>query len=82
MVKTLRMIGTPLNPWLLTMTRNRKSPAAAAEHYETQDVSGEMEAGTWGQHETRPPVEAMSGFNSRLPTAVRNDARAIVRARG
>jgi hypothetical protein len=66
----------------MTMTSDRESPAAAAEHYETQDVSGEMEAGTWKRHEGKQPAEAMSGFNTRLPTAVLNDARAIARARG
>jgi hypothetical protein len=65
----------------MTMTSDRES-AAPAEHYETQDVSGEMEGGTWEHHEARPPGEAMSGFNTRLPTAVLNDARAIARARG
>jgi hypothetical protein len=66
----------------MTMTSDRDSLAAAAEHYETQDVSGEMEAGTWERHEGKQPGEAMSGFNTRLPTAVLNEARAIARARG
>ena len=64
------------------MTGDRESPAAAAEHYETRDISAEMEAGIWERHEGKQPAEAMSGFNTRLPTRVLNDARAIARARG
>jgi hypothetical protein len=66
----------------MTMTDSRENPAAAAEHYDTQDVSDEMEAGTWERHEGRHPAEAMSGFNTRLPTTVLNEARMIARTRG
>jgi len=65
----------------MTMSSDRDTPAAATEYYETQDVSGEMEAEAWERHEGRS-AEAMSGFNTRLPTRVLNDARAIARARG
>jgi hypothetical protein len=65
----------------MTMSSERDDPAAAIEYYETQDVSGEMEAEAWERHEGRS-AEAMSGFNTRLPTTVLNDARAIARARG
>jgi hypothetical protein len=64
------------------MTNDSNRPAEAAEHYETRDISQEMEAGTWERHEGKQPTTAMSGFNTRLPTAVLNDARAIARARG
>ena len=66
----------------MTMTDSRESPAAAAEHYETHDVSGELEAGTWERHESRNPAQAMSGFNTRMPTTVLNEARTIARHRG
>ena len=56
--------------------------SGAAEYYDTHDISAEMEAGEWSRHEGKPPETAMSGFNTRLPTAVLNDARAIARARG
>jgi predicted DNA binding CopG/RHH family protein len=53
-----------------------------AEYYDTQDISADMQAGEWTRHEGRQADRAMSGFNTRLPTAVLNDARAIARARG
>ncbi len=55
---------------------------AAADYYETHDAAAEMDATTWERHEGRQPSEAMSGFNTRLPTTVLNDARAIAAARG
>jgi len=64
------------------MTNDGDRLAGAAEYYETRDISQEMEAGTWEHHEGKQPAGAMSGFNTRLPTAVLNDARAIARARG
>lgn len=66
----------------MTMTTDRESPPAADDYYGTQDISSEMEAATWERHKGMPPSEAMSGFNTRLPTAVLNDVRAIARARG
>lgn len=59
-----------------------ENPGGTADYYQTHDVSDEMEAGTWERHEGKQPATAMSGFNTRLPTAVLNDARAIARARG
>jgi predicted HicB family RNase H-like nuclease len=56
--------------------------AGIADHYDSHDVSVEMQAGEWSRHEPGPPQTAMSGFNTRLPTAVLDDARAIARARG
>ncbi len=56
--------------------------AETAEYYDTHDISGEMQAGEWTPHEGKHPETAMSGFNTRLPTTVLNDARAIARARG
>jgi hypothetical protein len=56
--------------------------AGAAEYYDTNDVSAEMLAGEWTTHEGRDPETAMSGFNTRLPTGVLNDARTIARSRG
>ena len=53
-----------------------------AEYYDNHDISADMEAGEWSRHEGKRPETAMSGFNTRLPTAVLNDARAIARARG
>jgi hypothetical protein len=53
-----------------------------AEYYDTQDVSADMGAGEWSRHEGKRPETAMSGFNTRLPTTVLNDARAIARTRG
>ena len=53
-----------------------------ADYYQTHDVSEEMEAEAWERHEGKQPDTAMSGFNTRLPTAVLNDVRAIARARG
>lgn len=41
-----------------------------------------MESGTWERHEGKQPATAMSGFNTRLPTAVLNDARVIAQGRG
>ncbi len=66
----------------MTMTNDRKRPAEAAEYYETHDISQDMEAATWERHEGKQPATAMSGFNTRLPTEVLNDARAIARSRG
>ena len=56
--------------------------AETAEYYDTHDISADMQAGDWSCHEGKQPETAMSGFNTRLPTAVLNDARAIARARG
>jgi hypothetical protein len=56
--------------------------AETAEYYDTHDISAEMEAEEWSRHEGKRPETAMSGFNTRLPTAVLNDARTIARARG
>jgi hypothetical protein len=64
----------------MTMTRN--SDSETADYYQTHDISTEMENGTWQRHEGKQAEAAMSGFNTRLPTAVLNDARAIARARG
>jgi len=64
------------------MTNENDRLAEAADYYQTHDISQEMEAGTWERHEGKQPATAMSGFNTRLPTAVLNDARAIARARG
>jgi hypothetical protein len=66
----------------MTMTNDRERPVEAAEYYETHDISQEMEGGAWERHEGKQPATAMSGFNTRLPTAVLNDARAIASARG
>jgi hypothetical protein len=48
--------------------------AETAEYYDTHDISADMEAGEWSRHEGKLPETAMSGFNTRLPTAVLNDA--------
>ncbi len=56
--------------------------AETAEYYDTHDISVDMQAGEWSRHEGKQAEAAMSGFNTRLPTAVLNDARAIARARG
>ena len=66
----------------MTMTSNSDSQAGTADYYQTHDISAEMESGTWERHEGRQPEAAMSGFNTRLPTTVLDDARAIARARG
>ena len=66
----------------MTMTNDSDRPAQASDYYEAHDISQEMEAGTWERHEDKAPTAAMSGFNTRLPTTVLNDARAIARARG
>jgi hypothetical protein len=66
----------------MTMTRNSDSQTETADYYQTHDISAEMESGTWERHEGRQPEAAMSGFNTRLPTAVLDDARVIARARG
>jgi len=60
----------------------KDNPDGIAEYYDTQDISADMEAGEWSRHEGKRPATAMSGFNTRLPTTVLNDARAIARARG
>jgi predicted HicB family RNase H-like nuclease len=65
----------------MIMTNDSQSQETA-DYYETHDISREMEAGTWQRHEGTPPASAMSGFNTRLPTAVLDDARALARARG
>jgi hypothetical protein len=64
------------------MTKDNDRLAETADYYETHDISQEMETGTWERHEGEQPAAAMSGFNTRLPTTVLNDARAIARARG
>ena len=56
--------------------------AETAEYYDTHDISADMQAGEWSRHEGKQPETAMSGFNTRLPTAVLNDARVIAQARG
>jgi predicted DNA binding CopG/RHH family protein len=56
--------------------------AETAEYYDTHDISADMEAGEWSRHEGKQSETAMSGFNTRLPTAVLNDVRAIAQARG
>jgi hypothetical protein len=56
--------------------------ARAAEYYDTHDISADMQEGEWSRHEGRQAETAMSGFNTRLPTTVLNDARTIARARG
>jgi len=66
----------------MTMTHDSDPLAEASDYYQTHDISQEMETGTWERHEGREPSTAMSGFNTRLPTAVLNDARTIARARG
>lgn len=66
----------------IIMTGDSDRLTEAAEYYETHDISQEMEAGTWERHEGKQPATAMSGFNTRLPTAVLNDARAIAQGRG
>ena len=60
----------------------KDNPGEVAEYYDTHDISADMEGGEWTRHEGRRSDTAMSGFNTRLPTAVLNDARAIARARG
>jgi hypothetical protein len=64
------------------MTNDHGRHTDTADYYETHDVSAEMDAAEWERHEGKQPAKAMSGFNTRLPTAVLNDARAIARARG
>lgn len=64
------------------MTNENDRLAETADYYQTHDIAQKMEAGTWERHEGKQPTTAMSGFNTRLPTAVLNDARAIARARG
>jgi predicted DNA binding CopG/RHH family protein len=56
--------------------------ADTAEYYDTHDISADMEAGEWSRHEGKQAETAMSGFNTRLPTTVLNDVRAIASARG
>lgn len=56
--------------------------AETAEYYDTHDISADMQAGEWSRYEGKQADTAMSGFNTRLPTVVLNDARAIARARG
>ena len=56
--------------------------AETAKYYDTHDIAADMEAGEWSRHEGKHAETAMSGFNTRLPTAVLNDARAIAQARG
>ena len=56
--------------------------AETAEYYDTHDISADMQAGEWSRHVGKQPETAMSGFNTRLPTAVLNDARVIAQARG
>ena len=56
--------------------------AETAEYYDTHDISADMQAGERSRHEGKQAETAMSGFNTRLPSAVLNDARAIARARG
>ena len=42
--------------------------------YDAHDISVDMQAGEWARHEGKQPETAMSGFNTRLPTAVlKND---------
>jgi hypothetical protein len=60
----------------------KDNPGRTAEYYDTHDISADMQAGEWSRHEGKQARTAMSGFNTRLPTAVLNDARAIARARG
>jgi hypothetical protein len=50
--------------------------------YPTHDVREQMEAATRERHERKRPDTAMSGFNTRLPTGVLDNARAIARSRG
>lgn len=56
--------------------------AETADYYDTHDIAADMQADEWTRHEGRQAETAMSGFNTRLPTAVLNDARVIARARG
>ena len=58
------------------MMSEKDNHSGTADYYDTHDISVEMEAGQWSRHEGEPPETAMSGFNTRLPTAVLNDARA------
>jgi hypothetical protein len=53
-----------------------------AEYYDTHDVSGELADAEWTRQEGTQPGSAMSGFSTRLPVGVLNDARAIARSRG
>ena len=64
------------------MMSDKDNLAETAEYYDTHDISADMQAGEWTRHEGKHAETAMSGFNTRLPTAVLNDARAIARARG
>jgi predicted DNA binding CopG/RHH family protein len=64
------------------MTNDSDRLGEAVDYYETHDISQDMDAGTWERHEGKQAASAMSGFNTRLPTAVLNDVRAIARARG
>jgi hypothetical protein len=66
---------------MITMSEN-ESLAGTADYYQTHDVSEEMEAARWERREGKQPATAMSGFNTRLPTTVLDDARTIARSRG
>lgn len=66
----------------MIMMSENENLGGTADYYQTHDVSAEVEAATWERHEGKQPDTAMSGFNTRLPTAVLNDARAIARSRG
>jgi hypothetical protein len=65
----------------MIMMSENENLGGTAEYYQTHDVSEEMETAAWERQEGRQPDTAMSGFNTRLPTAVLNDARAIARSR-
>jgi hypothetical protein len=64
------------------MTKDNDPLAETAEYYDTHDISQEMDKGAWERHDGEQPATAMSGFNTRLPTPILNDARAIARSRG
>jgi hypothetical protein len=61
---------------------DKDNVAPTAEYYDTHDISADMQAGELTRHQGRNAETAMSGFNTRLPTAVLDDARAIAHARG
>jgi hypothetical protein len=53
-----------------------------ADYYDSHDVAAELADAEWTRQEGKHPGSAMSGFNTRLPAGVLNDARAIARSRG
>jgi predicted DNA-binding protein len=52
------------------------------DYYDTNDTSEEMERGQWVADPGKTAETAMSGFNTRFPTPVLNDVRALAKVRG